>query len=75
MKTIPQHQRAASAKIKKYVSSHPNNHLQYYYVRGLFHINNIGDFNTAKDICEAATGLKFIHYTNSMCKIDESQFE
>ena len=69
-KTETQIQRAASAKIKKYVSEHQNKHLQYYFVRGMFHINNIGTFENAKTICEEATGLKFKHFTNSMCKID-----
>jgi hypothetical protein len=72
-KTETQIQRAASARIKKYVADYnfsTGAHLQYYFVRGLFHINNIDFINTAKSICEAATGLKFKHFTNSMCKID-----
>ena len=72
-KTETQIQRAASARIKKYAESYnfsTGAHLQYYFVRGLFHINNIGNFETAKTICEAATGLKFKHFSNSICKID-----
>jgi len=72
-KTETQIQRAASARIKKYVESYnfsTGAHLQYYFVRGLFHINNIDMLTTARAICEAATGLKFKHFTSSMCKID-----
>lgn len=72
--TVTQIQRRASSKIKKYVSEHPNKHLQYYFVRGIFHFNNIDGFETAKSICERATGLKFKHFTNSMCKLDEQYY-
>ena len=75
MKTNTQIQRAASAKIKKYVQSMKEPNVQYYYIRGFFHINNIGGFYTAKDVCEAATGLPFTHFTNSMCKLDFSKIE
>lgn len=66
--------RKASAKIKNFVNNSPNKNMQYYYCRGIFHINNIDEFNTAKTICEQATGLKFNHMTQSMCKLDLSQF-
>jgi hypothetical protein len=44
--------------------------MQYYFVKGFFHINNIDEFETAKTICERATGLPFKHFTNSMAKVD-----
>jgi|688.fasta_scaffold1527794_1 hypothetical protein len=77
MKTDTQTLRAASAKVKNYVAKankESGQCMQYYYIRGFFHINNIDSFNTAKSICEKATGLKFKHFTNSMCKLDFSQF-
>ena len=79
LKTEPQHQRAASAKIKKFVIFHnalnTGIHLQYYFTRGNFHINNLNGFNTAKGICEYATGLKFNHFTNSIARLDFTQFD
>ena len=70
MKTDTQILRAASAKVKNYVKQHPNKLMQYYFVKGIFHINNIDEFETAKTICERATGLPFKHFTNSMAKVD-----
>lgn len=72
--TDSQIQRKVSAKIKAYIKKHPNKHLQYYYCRGLFHINNIDTLTTAKGLCETATGVKFTHFSNSICKLDYSQF-
>lgn len=69
MKTDTQIKRAASAKIREFIKTQDNKMMQYYYIKGFFHINNISDFRTAKEICERATGLKFKHFTNSMCKL------
>jgi hypothetical protein len=67
--THTQRQRKASAMIRKAVKNQSNPHLQYYFVRGLFHINNIDGFFTAKDFCEQATNMNFEHRTNSICKL------
>lgn len=69
MLTKTQTQRKASAAIRRYIAAQPNKSMQFYFVRGNFHINNIDDFNTAKTICEAATGMEFKHFTNSIAKL------
>jgi hypothetical protein len=74
MLTETQIKRKASAKIKRYVANMPG-HVQYYFIRGIFHINNVDTLNSAKTICEAATGIPFTHMTNSMCKIDFKKLE
>lgn len=57
--------------IAKYVDGLKAHHpyIQYYYVKGNYHINNIEGFTTAADICHWATGLEFRTFTNSIAKL------
>jgi hypothetical protein len=69
MLTDTQIKRKASAKVKNYIAKCNDNTLIYSFRRGLFIIDNL-NYETAKTMCENATGLPFIHVTQSMCKID-----
>ena len=62
--------RKCTPLIKKWIAENEP-HLQYYFIRGLFHVNNINGLYTAAIICHLATGLNFYSFTNSIAKLDE----
>jgi hypothetical protein len=62
--------RKCTPLIKKWITTNEP-HLQYYFIRGQFHVNNINGLYTAAIICHLATGLYFVRFTNSIAKLDE----
>lgn len=77
MKTHTQQQRAASAKIKKYIATvnamNKGINLSYTFRRGLFIIDNVCNLlsDNSKTLCEKATGLTFTYINDSTCKLVE----
>jgi hypothetical protein len=68
--TRTQIQRKCTPLIKKWIAENEPT-LQYYFIRGLFHINNINGLYSAKKICEKATGLEFTFFSSSIAKLHE----
>lgn len=71
--TITQLQKKITYKVKKYIKEN-NLNIQYYFIRGNFHINNINGLYTAKTFLENVTGLEFIHFTNSIAKLNTKYY-
>jgi hypothetical protein len=71
--TATQLQRKVTAKVKNYIKENKLN-VQYYFIRGNFHVNNIDEFYTAKIFLENVTGLEFIHFTNSIAKLNSKYY-
>ena len=71
--TTSQLQRKITAKVKNYIKEN-NLNVQYYFIRGNFHVNNIDGFFTAKTFLENVTGLEFIHFSNSIAKLNSKYY-
>jgi hypothetical protein len=71
--TTSQLQRKITAKVKKYIKEN-NLNVQYYFIRGNFHVNNIDGFFTAKTFLENVTGLEFIHFSNTIAKLNSKYY-
>jgi hypothetical protein len=71
--TTSQLQRKITAKVKKYIKEN-NLNVQYYFIRGNFHVNNINGLYTAKTFLENVTGLEFIHFSNSIAKLNSKYY-
>lgn len=71
--TTSQLQRKITAKVKKYIKEN-NLNIQYYFIRGNFHVNNIDGFYTAKTFLENVTGLEFIHFSNTIAKLNSKYY-
>ena len=71
--TITQLQKKITYKVKKYIKEN-NLNIQYYFIRGNFHINNINGLYTAKTFLQNVTGLEFIHFTNSIAKLNTKYY-
>ena len=71
--TITQLQKKITYKVKNYIKEN-NLNVQYYFIRGNFHINNINGLYTAKTFLENVTGLEFTHFTNSIAKLNSKYY-
>jgi hypothetical protein len=71
--TKSQLQRKVTAKVKNYIKEN-NLNVQYYFIRGNFHVNNIDGFYNAKTFLENVTGLEFIHFSNSIAKLNSKYY-
>jgi hypothetical protein len=71
--TASQLQRKVTSKVKNYIKEN-NLNVQYYFIRGNFHINNINGLYTAKTFLENVTGLEFTHFTNSIAKLNSKYY-
>jgi hypothetical protein len=71
--TASQLQRKVTAKVKKHIKDN-NLNIQYYFIRGNFHINNIDGLYTAKTFLENVTGLEFIHFSNTIAKLNSKYY-
>ena len=71
--TVTQLSKKVTAKVKNYIKENDLN-LQYYFIRGNFHVNNINGLYTAKTFLENVTGLEFIHFTNSIAKLHSKYY-
>jgi hypothetical protein len=71
--TTTQLQRKITAKVKNYIKEN-NLNVQYYFIRGNFHVNNINGLYTAKTFLENVTGLEFIHFSNSIAKLNSKYY-
>lgn len=71
--TDSQISRKVTARVKKHIKEN-NLKVQYYFVRGNFHINNIDGLYTAKSFLEAITGLEFNHFSNTIAKLNQKYY-
>jgi hypothetical protein len=71
--TVTQLSKKVTAKVKNYIKENDLN-LQYYFIRGNFHVNNINGLYTAKTFLENVTGLEFTHFTNSIAKLNSKYY-
>lgn len=71
--TASQLQRKVTAKVKNYIKEN-NLNVQYYFIRGNFHVNNINGSFTAKTFLENVTGLEFIHFSNTIAKLNSKYY-